>query len=207
MSVTPQPSPSSLPAENVPRGTILALLIIPAGVIAWTILWAVGFIASIVALGVAIGALALYRFGSGGRVSRTGAIRVTIITVVTLLLSFVVGIVSDNIAYYLKAINAGRFFDALGADIGRAPGDYAIQFAIALGLGALGCFSVLRSTFAQTAATAQTAQGGDPGVAPSLYPNAPAVPAPGTDALPPTPSGPATPAPEAGASPDADTRD
>jgi hypothetical protein len=190
MSATSQTSPSSLPAENVPRGTIMALLIIPAGIIAWTILWAVGFIASIVALGIAIGALALYRLGSGGRISRTGAIRVTVITVVTLVLSFLVGIVSDNLAYYLRAINAGRFFDALAAEIGKAPGDYGIQFALALGLGALGCFSVLRTAFVQTAAAnTQTAQG-VPGVAPTLYPGAPAVPAPGTDAVPPPPTQP-----------------
>jgi hypothetical protein len=194
MSETPQTSPSSLPSENVPRGTILALLIIPAGIIVWTIIWSIGFIASIVALGVALGALALYRLGSGGRISRTGAIRVTIITIVTLVLSFIVGIVSDNLAYYLKAINAGRFFDALSADIGRAPGDYAIQFVLAIGLGALGCFSVLRTAFVQTAAAnAQTAQSVQPGAAPTLYPNAPAVPAPGTDAAPPSPSTEASP--------------
>ncbi len=75
----------------MPRGTLLALLIIPAGIIAWVVLWQFGLIASIVALGIAIGALWLYRIGSGGRISRTGAIRVTIITVVTLLLAFLGG--------------------------------------------------------------------------------------------------------------------
>src|SRR3954451_23687257 len=113
MSETPQTTVPSLPAENVPRGPIFPLLITPAGVIVWTVIWAIGFIASIVALGVAIGALALYRLGSGGRISRTGAIRVTVITIITLLLSFVVGIVSDAPAAFSRALDQGRFVQAL----------------------------------------------------------------------------------------------
>jgi hypothetical protein len=195
MSETPQTSPSSLPSENVPRGTITALLIIPAGIIVWTILWSIGFIASIVALGVALGALALYRFGSGGRISRTGAINVTVITIVTILLSFAAGVVWVNLDAYMRALDRGRFLPALVGDI--TSGDYAIQFAIALGLAALGCFSVLRTAFVQTAAVNASAAGVQPGAAPTLYPNAPAVPAPGTDATPPAPPSDApTPDPE-----------
>ena len=96
----------------------MALLIIPAGIIAWVILWQFGLIASIVALGIAIGALWLYRFGSGGRISRMGAIRVTIITIVALLLAFLAGLVADVLPLYasqrninfVSALTSGEFW-------------------------------------------------------------------------------------------------
>jgi hypothetical protein len=42
-----------LPSENVQRGVIFALIALPVGVVAWDILWSFGFVASIVAFGVA----------------------------------------------------------------------------------------------------------------------------------------------------------
>jgi len=54
MSETPEATTPSLPSENVPRGTLLTLLIIPAGILAWVLLWQFGLVASIVAFGVAI---------------------------------------------------------------------------------------------------------------------------------------------------------
>ena len=75
-----QPSASSLPSENVQRGVIFALIVLPLGIVAWDILWSVGFVASIVAFGVAWAAVRLYRIGSGGRITRSGAIAVTVIT-------------------------------------------------------------------------------------------------------------------------------
>jgi hypothetical protein len=83
----PSTSPSSLPSENFQRGVIFALIVLPLGILAWDVLWSVGFVASIVAFGVAWGAVRLYRIGSGGRITRNGAIAVTAITVVTLALS------------------------------------------------------------------------------------------------------------------------
>lgn len=172
MSETPQysdqpyvaPSPVSLPPENVQRGTVLALVIIPAGIIVWTLLWSVGFIASIVAFGVAFGALALYRFGSGGAVGRNGAIRVTVITIVTLLLAFVAGLASDGLPIWMQqhrqtlveSLADPQFWSALSR--AAANGSTAVAFLLALVFGALGCFSVLRAAFAQTRA-AQAAAG------------------------------------------------
>ena len=97
-----QPSASSLPSENVQRGVIFALIVLPLGIIAWDILWSVGFVASIVAFGVAWAAVRLYRIGSGGRITRSGAIAVTVITIVTLALAFVSGFVVDVVQALVK---------------------------------------------------------------------------------------------------------
>jgi hypothetical protein len=76
---TTQPQP-----ENVLGGALLALLAIPVGVIALTLLWSIGFIASIVGFLVAFSAFWLYRRGSGGTISRVGAWTITAIVVFTL---------------------------------------------------------------------------------------------------------------------------
>jgi hypothetical protein len=153
-------NPASLPPENVPRGTLMALLIIPAGIIAWVILWQFGLIASIVALGIAFGALWLYRLGSGGRISRAGAVRITVITVVALLLAFVGGLVAEVLPMYanqrnidfVTALTSSEFWSFFGNAVENNFGDIMVQFVIALVFGALGCFSVLRTAFVQTRA-------------------------------------------------------
>jgi len=165
MSATPEPTTPSQPSENIPRGTLLALAIIPAGIIAWVILWQFGLIASLVALGIALGALWLYRFGSGGRISRTGAIRITIITVVALLLAFLAGLVSDVVPFYasqrnipvVSALTSGEFWEFFNHTLSNNLGNVAVQFVLALVFGALGCFSVLRTAFVQTRAAEASA--------------------------------------------------
>lgn len=87
-----------LPPENLPRGLILALLAIPAGVLVYMIIWNLGYIAGIVGFLVAFGAYFLYRFGSGGRVSIKGGIIIAAITLVTLVLAFILGEVWDYVA-------------------------------------------------------------------------------------------------------------
>jgi hypothetical protein len=187
MSATPESTTPSTPSENVPRGTLLALLIIPAGIIVWVIIWGLGFIASIVALGIAIGALWLYRLGSGGRISRAGAVRVTVITVVALLLAFWAGLVSDVLPLYagqrnidyVTALTSGEFWSLFNHAVANNFGDVAVQFVIALAFGALGCFSVLRTAFVQTRAADAAAGTVAPPISPTISP-APA-PAPESD--------------------------
>jgi hypothetical protein len=93
MSAKPGDAAEALPPEHRTRGTLLALLILPAGVLLWAGMALVGgFMAGIVALGVGLGGLWLYRRGSGGRISYDGAARVLAIVVVTLVLAFVAGL-------------------------------------------------------------------------------------------------------------------
>lgn len=42
------------PVENGDRGTLVALLALPAGVIVWVLIWSIGFIVSAVTYGVAL---------------------------------------------------------------------------------------------------------------------------------------------------------
>jgi hypothetical protein len=139
--------------ENVPRGTILALLILPVGIAVWLLIWSFGFIASIVAFLIALGGMFLYRLGAG-RMSVAGAVRVAMITVVTLLIALVAGFAAD-VAFVFASEFGIPPLDALAL-----PGFWPITFEYmfgeglmstlaALGFGALGCFSVLRAGFAE----------------------------------------------------------
>jgi len=145
------------PAENVPRGTVFALAIIPAGIIVWVAIWAIGFIASIVGFAVAAGAVFLYRLGSGGRVGRAGAIRILIITIATMFLAFgaslvfdvLIAFTSETDSTWIAALTSPEFW-AFNSYVLAQPGvlsSYLPSFLIGLGLSALGCFSVLRGAF------------------------------------------------------------
>lgn len=83
---------STLPPERAGRGIALALIALPVGVGVWLLLWSAGFVTSILALGVALGALYLYRWGSGGRVGRLAAGVITGITAVVIVVVFLAGI-------------------------------------------------------------------------------------------------------------------
>ena len=181
MSETPAAASPSLPSENVQRGTLVALLIIPAGIIVWVLLWRFGFIASIVAFGISLGALWLYRFGSGGRISRTGAIRVTIITIAALALSFFAGLVSDVVPLYasqrnidvVSALTSSEFWTFFNHALSNNIGNVAVPLLLAAVFGVLGCFSVLRTAYRQTApAAAPDAATAAPIPAPEADPNA-----------------------------------
>jgi hypothetical protein len=156
-STTPEPLTPVAAREDVVRGALFALLVVPAGVIVWGLIWSIGFIASIVAFGVAIAALWLYRIGARGAISKAGALVVTGITAATLLLAFFAGIVLDGIRGVAEASGLGwlevavapEFWQLFWAVLPSALGDYTLDFLLALAFGALGCFTVLRSAFAQ----------------------------------------------------------
>lgn len=145
------------PVEDVGKGAAFALLAIPAGVAVWLILWKFGFIASIVGFGVVWAAVQLYARGSGGVISRLGAFIILGIVVVTLLLSFLAGMVYDVAEEIGKASSLSTweafthdkfwsFFWDVFSDI--LP-EYRKDFLFAAGFGALGAFSMLRAVFQQ----------------------------------------------------------
>jgi len=154
--------PSVLPPENVLRGFLLALLALPAGVLVFTLIWNLGFIASIVGFGVAFVAFFLYRLGSGGRISMKGAAIITAITLGTLIISFIFANVSDIATVYAQTFGISWFQVMLSADflslaLGLlfAPeniGSLAGSAALTLLFGALGCFAVLRGAFKEARA-------------------------------------------------------
>jgi hypothetical protein len=171
-----QLSPSSLPSENVQRGVIFALIALPAGVVAWDILWGFNFIASIVAFGVAYLAVRLYRFGSGGRITRTGAIAVAVITIGTLIVAFISGFAIDVAPLYSQqlgtsipeALVAPRFWSIVFGSM--ASPQVLPTLLLAALFGALGCFGTLRAAFLQTRVATAAAE-------PTADPSVPAPPA------------------------------
>ncbi len=180
-----QPSPSSLPTENVQRGVIFALIVLPVGVVAWDILWSFGFVASIVAFGVAYLAVRLYRFGSGGRVTRSGAIAIAVITIGTLVIAFISGFAVDLLGDYSRisgqsipeSLVSPRFWGIVFGAMFQPQS--LISLLLAAAFGALGCFGILRGAFRQT--TAQPAVGVAPTIdtlTPTADPSVPLPPAP-----------------------------
>ena len=159
---------------------IFALIALPAGVIVWDILWGFGFVASIVAFGVAYIAVRLYRFGSGGRVTRNGAIAVAIITIGTLLIAFISGFAVDVVGLYTQqfgvsipeALVAPRFWSIVFAAMTSIQALPTLLLAVAF--GALGCFGILRTAFLQT--RVQPAAGAVPAGSDPAVPAPPAAP-------------------------------
>jgi hypothetical protein len=157
--MTSLPDQPAAPIEDVNRGTVVALLTIPAGIIVWTLIWSIGFVASIVAFGVAVLASFLYRLGSGGVISRAGAVRITAITLVTVVLSIIAGLMADvaiaigNIANIspIEALTHPGFGDLFGLYLSSGDGGLYFSLAIAVLFGVLGCFGVLRGAFRATA--------------------------------------------------------
>ena len=179
------------PIENVQRGTVFALVAAPVGIVVWIVVWSFGFIASIVGFGVAWLALFLYRFGSGGIISRTGAIRVAIITVATLSVAIYAGLIADGVSGFSQAsgltaietLTSPPFwttFNSLLADP-AVWAEIAPSVGLALLFGVLGCFSLLRGAFMTTrvaAAEPATASPAAPLAQPFAWPADQAPPLP-----------------------------
>lgn len=159
------------PVVNETRGILVALAIIPLGIVAWGILWNFGFIASIVGFGVALGAMFLYRLGTGGRITRLSAIFITAITLVTLLLAFFGGMVLDGLTGFSQATGqsqfdlffSSRFWDGFFVILNEPGvlGSYTGDFLLALLFGALGCFQVIRRAFREASASTKAAEVGE----------------------------------------------
>lgn len=146
------------PVEDVNRGTVLALLTVPAGVIVWVLIWSIGIILSAVTYGVALLAMWLYTRGSGGSIGRAGAVRVTVITLATVAVSIVAGIISDvalsisRLAHVspIEALSASQFNSVLANYI--EGGTWVVSVLIGIAFAILGCYSILRNAFRATAA-------------------------------------------------------
>ena len=122
----------NLPAERRGRGSAAALIALPVGVGVWLLLWSAGFVMSILALGVALAALYLYRWGSGGAIGRLGASVVTAITLVTAVIVFAVGL----------SLHAA---DTIPPD----PSEVVVSIVLSVVFGAIGSFIAWRTAIVQ----------------------------------------------------------
>lgn len=147
MSTTIRPSGSS---ENVGRGTLFALLAIVVGIVLLTLLTSIGFVAAITGFAVAFSAVWLYRRGSGGVISRTGAWIVTLIVVVSLLLGYWVSMVVEYARglTHLGNIGLPGFWPAFFHDFPANFQNDLLYFVLTLAFGLLGSFRILRRAFA-----------------------------------------------------------
>lgn len=139
------------------RGAVFSLAVIPLGVIAWLILWEMGWIASAVAFIAAAGAARLYVLGTGGAISRVGVWVVAGVTILTLLLSFLGSMLLDAARFLgggspVTMLADAQTWDLLAYNLAtnrELVDGYAGDFLLALLLSALGCFFTLRQLFAQ----------------------------------------------------------
>lgn len=140
------------PIENVLGGGLLALLAIPVGVIILTLIASIGVFASIVGFIIAFSSVWLYRRGSGGIISRTGAWIVTAIVLVTLLLGIwvteVVGFARG--IGHLGNIGLPEFWPQFNHEFPSLLGQDALFIVLVLVFGAVGAFRTLGRAFATT---------------------------------------------------------
>jgi hypothetical protein len=151
---TSQPTARS---ENVLGGFLLALLAIPVGVVVLALLSSIGFIASIVGFLVAFSAVWLYRRGSGGFISRTGAWIITAIVLVTLLLGIWVDLVI-TFAHglgHLNNIGLDGFWPQFNDDLPANLSNNVLFIVLILAFGALGAFRTIGRAFAVARATSR----------------------------------------------------
>ena len=158
------PTPVGIPAapqgpERVLRGFLLSLIAIPAGILVFTLIWNLGFISAIVGFGVAFVAFFLYRLGSGGRISIPGALIITAVTVVALVVAYffatIISPFANHIAatqgysYWLLIIDPTFWSYAIGDRMRILPNDFWLNGGLTLLFGIVGCFAVLRNVFQQ----------------------------------------------------------
>jgi hypothetical protein len=72
-----------------------------------------------------------------------------VIIVVTLALSFVAGFVTPNMSYFQRALGSGKFFEGLGAVMGRIGGGAAIDVIAVLAFAVIGIVVAFRSAAQQ----------------------------------------------------------
>jgi len=145
--------------ENVIGGAILALLAIPVGVIALTLLWSIGFIASIVGFLVAFCAFWLYRRGSGGQISRAGAWIITAIVVFSIAFGLWVAMVVDfaDGLGHLGNIGMPGFWPQFNDHFSDIVGANVLAIVLVFAFGALGAFRILGRAFATARQTSAPA--------------------------------------------------
>ncbi len=158
------------PGQKLLAGSLLALLVIPVGVIIFTLISSIGFVASITGFIIAFGAVWLFGKGAGGVITRAGAWVITGIVVVTLLLGFYVSMVVDFANAVAKVetteghsmtawevFNNANFWAAFNDNFPQQFGDNALFFALALLFGLVGSFRTLRRAFVTSVPTTSTA--------------------------------------------------
>jgi hypothetical protein len=138
------------PPENVGVGASLALLTIPIGVVIVVAIVSIGVFASIAGYVLALLGVWLYRRGSGGTISRTGAWIVTGTVVASILVGMWASMVvsfAHGLAH-LGNIGLAQFWPQFGQDFPALLSEDALVLVLVLAFGVIGSFRTLRRAFA-----------------------------------------------------------
>lgn len=134
------------------QGRLLSLLVIPAGITLWVLLWRAGFMASIVSFGIAYGALWLFQAGAKEAPSRSDAYFLVGVIVVAVIASFLGGMISDGwYAWHNEFDEAAGFFSGdfwsfMTANL-LEPGlwsSYTVDILLSLVFAALGAGGLIK---------------------------------------------------------------
>ncbi len=142
--------PLSTPTPNPTRGKLLALLVIPAGMALWILLWSWGFMSAIVSFVIAYGAVWLFQVGAKTTPTRADTYYLLVVILIGVIASFLGGMISDAWSVWAAEMGneakflSGDFWSFVGANITNGDlwksysTDILIAFVFAiLGAGAL----------------------------------------------------------------------
>lgn len=143
--------------ERQKRGLLFALGVVPVAMAVWVLLWQWGFIASVVAFGLAFGVLWLYNFGAGAPAKGKVVWWLLGIIVAGVALSFVSGMVSDAWYAYTNDMGgtqgffSGEFWDMFWSNFFTADlwSQYTTDLLIAVAFAALGAGGIIKDLFTQ----------------------------------------------------------
>lgn len=139
------------------KGLLLSLAVIPLGIAAWLFLWQFGFIASVVAWGIAGGAVWLYSYGAKGPVTKPVLPWLLLIILIAILAAFVSGLVTDLWNGYVTELNgeegfwSSEFWTFVWDNLTYPDfiSQYIPDFLISLAFAALGAGGIVYGLFKQ----------------------------------------------------------
>ena len=132
--------------ENVGRGLLMALIAVIGGCVLAAVVYHLGYVASIVALGMGAAGIFLYAKGAGAP-PRKGAVGLVVLLMAGILLAWICSVGTELYFYYVDRTgtsNGALAFavsNALSLDLFKAT---LKDFLIFVGFGALGIFGVAR---------------------------------------------------------------
>lgn len=135
--------------ENVGRGTLFALGTIPIAIVAFAIVGYIQFYPFIIGIATPFVAAWLYRLGSGGKLTRAGWVPFIIISMVSVALGGIAGVVGNS---YKMFGGGGQFGNSIVVGLRNFnPGSPGFFAALGLVLGVIGIVIALRQVNATPA--------------------------------------------------------
>jgi hypothetical protein len=143
------------PKAKSKKGLHLALLALPAGIIAWDMFWSLGVGESLLSLGIAWSTIRLYEIGSGHQPSRSATKWLMVIIILGAVLNFLSGMCLDAQAAYMdinhvssiETFSSANFWVFFVSHLthGDLWSYYAYRIIISLSFAVLGMHSIINN--------------------------------------------------------------